>query len=433
MFKKIYLDMLMKDELNRFIKANGVNAIRQTNTKDFVRGNVVVKVPLNRKAITDLLSGDRYIHDKNSDYDNDLERAFTLYPSSSGGNSTSRLFYKHLFLDTTHRIIKVDTAMSFEECLNMAIKFRNKLGSKFYGCLMKVHGLDNTFINPFHILTALSSVSEYAQNKAGVMDVTKHKFSPIIYILKDELELDVIYHSVFADMEKVDKNINHLMHVFGSKTQSKTKITSTNIENISEEDLNKIKNGIMDIQIKYVQTVDGSGTEDDTEKSNNYVIAHQLMSEGIVCPYYGASLAKINSSLTDCKGTTLTPMVTVNIAGAMSNYNSVVFDNVCTGTSYSNTTLDGLRTQTHVNYSSPYGSSKNLMPGSLMYARRMIERSLQIYRTVGLFNFEEPEDVAIDYEQHFSEIKKFSNEELGCEYGKPNRKTASELFPDKFR
>jgi len=420
----------MKDEINRFIKANGVNAIRQTNTKDFVKGNVVVKVPLNRKAITDLLAGARSVHTADDTIEHYLDNSFTAYPSSSGGAVYPRLFYKHLFLDTTKRIIKIDTRMSFDECLDMAIKFRNKLGSKFYGCLMKVHGLSDTFINPFHILTALSSVSEYGQNKEGVMDVSKHTFYPIIYILEKEEELDLLYYSMYADMEKIDTNINCLMHVFGSKTQSKTKITGTNLDNLDEEKLNKIKNGTMDIEIKYIQTVDDSGVEDELEKSNNYVIAHQLMSEGVVCPFYGASLAKINSSLTDCKGTMLTPMPTVNIAGAMSNFKNVVFDNVCTGSTHSKTTLDGLRTQTHVNYSSPYGSSKNLMPGSLVYARRMIERSLQVYRTVGLFKFAEPEDIAIDYEELKKDNIKFSKEKIDQADGNPRLKFANEILSD---
>lgn len=426
MFKKSYLDLLIKDELNRFIKANGENAIRQTNTKDFVRGNVVVKVPLNRKAITDLLAGARNIHKDLSQEDlYNIKRTFGVF---SNDGLYGRLAYKNLFKDTTRRIIQVAEKMSFEDALNMTIKFRNKLGSKFYGVLFKVDGMSDTLINPFHILTALSSVSEYGQGKAGVMDVKNHKFFPIIYILDKEEELDILYHSIYADLEKIDTNINCLMHVFGSKTQTKTKITGTNIENLDDEKLNKIKNGSMNIEIKYIQTIDDSASEEETERSNNYVIAHQLMAEGVVCPYYGASLAKINDSLTDCKGTRLTPMPTVNIAGAVNNFDSVVFDNVCTGASHRNTTLDGLRTQTHVNYSSPYGSSKTLMPGSLVYARRMIEKSLQVYRTVGLFNFEEPEDVAIDYDELINKTIQFSKKKLNNKYGKVDKIYTKNLF-----
>ena len=429
MFKKNYIDLLMDDELKRFIKANGVNAIRQTNTKDFVNGNIVVKVPLNRKAITDLLAGARSIHKDLGDYDSYIKNTFSQYPSCDHNTEKhSRLSYLNLFKDTTNRIIKIDTLMSFEDALNMAIKFRNKLGSKFYGCLLKVNGMDNTLINPFHILTALSSVSEYGVGKHGVMDVSKHKFYPIIYILENEEQLDICYHSLFADMEKIETNINCLMHVFGSKTQTKTKITGTNIENLDPEKIVKIKNGSMNIEIKYKQTIDSNYEQNEDDSGNNHVIAHQLMADGVVAPFYGASLVKINRELSDSKGTRLTPMPTVNIAGAMSNFNNVVFDNVCTGSSYRNTTLDGLRTQTHVYYGSPYGSSKNFMPGSLVYVRRMIERSLEIYRKVGIFNFEEPEDVAIDYEELLANARNLSKEKFGCEYGAPSKKFGIDLF-----
>ena len=429
MFKKNYIDLLMQEELKRFVKANGVNAIKQTNTKDFVDGNIVVKVPLNRKSITDLLNGSRSIHieDDKNDY---LKIAFTYYHDSSS-SYISRLSYRHLFKDTTNRIIKIDTQMSFEEALNFTIKFRNKLGTKFYGCLFKVVGMENTLINPFHILTALSSVSEYGKNKQGVMDVTKHKFCPIIYFMEREEKLDILYHSIFADMKKVDDNINCLMHVFGSKKQTKTKITNTNIENLTEESLIKIKNGTMNIEIKYKETLDsGSAEEEDSNSGSNYVIAHQLMADGVVAPFYGASLVKISKDLSDSKGTRLTPMPTVNIAGAMSNFEEVVFDNVCTGNTHRNTTMSGLRTQTHVYYGSPYGSSKNFMPGSLMYSRRMIERSLQVYRTVGLFNFEEPEDVAIDYEELKKKTIEFSKEHINSDNGLVEKKESSKVFND---
>lgn len=424
MFKTNYLDLLIQDELLRFVKQNGVEAIKQSSTKDFVNGNVVIKVPMNRKSITDLLSGARNIHKDLGEYRSDIMNSFSSF---SQNNGHSRMSYENLFMDTTKRIIKIDTEMTFEQSLNMAIKFRNKLGSKFYGCLLKVKGMDSTLINPFHILTSLSAVSEYGLNKQGVMDVSKYKFYPIIYILDNEMQLDLEHHSVFADMEKIETNINCLMQIFGSKTQSKTKITGTNLDNLDEEKLNKIRKGEMNIEIKYKQTIEDSDDEDESNDSNNYVIAHQLMANGVVAPFYGASIVKIKKNLSDSKGTRLTPMPTVNIAGAVDNFESVIFDNVCTGSTFKNTTLDGLRTQTHVNYGSPYGSSKTFMPGSLVYARRMIEKSLQVYRTVKLFDIEEPEDVSIDYDNLLNEISKYALHETGCKYGNPAIGTYDEL------
>lgn len=424
MFKTNYLDLLIQDELLRFVKQNGVEAIKQSSTKDFVNGDVVIKVPMNRKSITDLLSGARNIHKDLGEYRSDIMNSFSSFNQDSGH---SRMSYENLFIDTTKRIIKIDTEMTFEQSLNMAIKFRNKLGSKFYGCLLKVKGMDNTLINPFNILTALSSVSEYGLNKKGVMDVSKYKFYPIIYILDNEMQLDLEYHSVFADMEKIETNINCLMQIFGSKTQSKTKITGTNLDNLDEEKLNKIRKGEMNIEIKYKKTIEDSDDEDESNDSNNYVIAHQLMANGVVAPFYGASIVKIKKNLSDSKGTRLTPMPTVNIAGAVDNFESVIFDNVCTGSTFKNTTLDGLRTQTHVNYRSPYGSSKTFMPGSLVYARRMIEKSLQVYRTVKLFDIEEPEDESIDYDNLLNEISKYALHKTGCKYGNPAIGTSYEL------
>ena len=438
MFKKNYLDLLFNDALTDFIKANGVVAIQQTNTKDFVNGTVVAKVPTNRKAITDLLQGARHIHktDIPSDELSCLESSFIRYKDDRNYGDYSRLAYNNIFRNVTDRIIKIDQEMSFNDALNMAIKFRNKLGSKFYGTLFRVSNGPNTnesniLINPFHILTTLALISEYGQKRSGCMDVKNMKFKPIIYLIDKEEDQDILYHSIYADMDKINKNIDCLMHVFNSKTVSKTKIISSNVENLTDEDLNAIKKGTKDIEIQYIQTIDANedNGENENETYNHYVNAHQAMADGIVAPFYGASLIRIKKNLSESKGTRLTPMPTANISGSTNQFSgNPVFDNVCTGSTYANTSMDGLRNQTYVNYGSPYGSSKTYMPGVLMYIRRMIERSLDIYRRVGLFEIEEPEDVAINYEQMIADLKAYSLVNFGNETGNVFRIWKSEVL-----
>jgi hypothetical protein len=127
-------------------------------------------------------------------------------------------------------------------------------------------------------------------------------------------------------------------------------------------------------------------------------------------PFYGSSLVKMTKTFTESKGTPLSPFNSVNIANGQSQSPEYIqYDSVCTGTVHSNTTIDGLRTLIHSNYSSPYSSSKFLNPACLIYARRMIEKSLEIYRKAQFIDFEEPEDVSIDFIKLIEDCKNYSD------------------------
>jgi hypothetical protein len=272
--------------------------------------------------------------------------------------------------------------MTFNECMDLAVKFRNKLGSKFYGCLLKVKGLDDTFINPFHMLTALTLINGNYSEK-DFRNLKEKNFMPIIYLIENEECIDAMYYSVMADMNKIDESINFTMQAYTSKQPSIVKILGSNVDNPTKQEIDDIASGKLKIEVDYLIGNKSSSVEDNSPEStnwNHYVVCHQLMAHGTIAPFYGSSLVRIKKDLSESKGTRLSPFPTANISSANYNFDSILWDSVCTGSTYKNTTLRGLRTQTHVNYGSPYGSSKTFMPGCIMYARRMIDRVLDIYR-----------------------------------------------------
>lgn len=405
MIRKVdFISELLGKEVVKFVEQNGAEAIKKMQTQDFVNGAVVLNIPIKRTAITSLLTDCRFpirqdsFDDLIAEYDSSFEEEYTKFMSANHydneENNTGN-YYGNLFGKITDQIVKIDKAMSFEDCINMAIKFRNKLGSKFYGCMLKSYYNSDIVINPFHILTTLSCIENSKSSGNEVLNVLKDKFFLIVYVNQNEEELDVDYGSYMAEMNLIDQNINCLMQVYTSKIEQKIKIEESNINVSSREEINRIMNG-GNIQIKYKTSVE----EDLDDDYNYYICAHQAGTHGIMFPFYGASLVRMTKSFTESKGTSLTPFNSVNISGSYNNSPSnITYDSVCTGSEYNNTTMQGLRTLTHSNYGSPYSSSKSLHPGCLVYARRMIEKSLEIYRKSNFINFEEEEDVAIDFEE----------------------------------
>ena len=409
MIRKIdFVTSLLEKEVVKFVKNNGSESIAKMQTKDFVNGSVVLNIPIKRTAISSLLNECRFPVNKESFGTGDFESNyinFLLDDDQRKESLESGNFYKNLFNKITDQIIKIDKPMSFEACLNMAIKFRNQLGSKFYGCMLKLSTNSDIVINPFHILTTLSCIDNSSTNNES-LNVLKEKFYLIVYVNQDEEELDFDYGSMYSDMALVDKNINSLMQVYSSKIEQKVKLEEESVNvNLSRDEVKKIINGGT-VDIKYRTSIE----EDVDESYNYYVIATQAGTNGIMFPFYGASLIRMTKTFSESKGTTLSPFNSVNIAGAESQTpQNIVYNSVCTGSTYTNTTIDGLRMLVHSNYSSPYSTSKLLHPGCLVYARRMIEKSLEIYRKAQFINFEEPEDMSIDFIKLLNDCKNYSN------------------------
>jgi len=410
---KNFVNGMFTTSVKDYIKKNGANSIKNNSISTFKNGKIVLKTSENSVALQTLLSDLRYISNTEliskkesisiSDFHNYMKNIVYVSKDLEG-----RFNYSHLFNNVKERIIKFDTPMKFDECLNMAIAFRNKLGSKFFGCLLKIDGIDDMFINPFHTLTAVSIISNintFNKENLNVFD-ENIKFTPIIYILNDEELMDLTYMSELADLEMIDKNINFLIQQYKKETPIKNKIIYTSENDINDENIFDFIKGIKKIEIKYKTT----DITQSSESIKHYIVAHQASIKGTIIPSYGASYVKIDRLKDKSEGVNLNPFTTCNIAGTYNYYHDdVVLNSVCTGSKHRNTTIDGLRELTYSNYGSPYNSSSMFTAGALIYSRKMIEKSLQLYRLSKIIEFKEPEDVAIDYENLLSEIEDFRN------------------------
>ena len=410
---KNFVNGMFTTSVKDYIKKNGASSIKNNSISTFKNGKIVLKTSENSVALQTLLSDLRYI--SNTELISEKENISIDYFHKcmkdivyNSQNSEGRFNYSNLFNNVKERIIKFDTSMKFDECLNIAIAFRNKLGSKFFGCLLKIDGVDDMFINPFHALTAVSIISNintFDKENLNVFD-ENIKFTPIIYILNDEELMDLTYMSELADLEIIDKNINFLIQQYKKETPIKNKIVYTNENDINDENIFDFIKGRKKIEIKYKTT----DITQSSELIEHYIVAHQASIKGTIIPSYGASYVKIYRTKDKSEGVNLNPFTTCNIAGTY-NYchDDVVLNSVCTGSKHRNTTIDGLRELTYSNYGSPYNSSLMFTAGALIYSRKMIEKSLQLYRLSKTIEFKEPDDVAIDYENLLSKIEDFRN------------------------
>ena len=410
---KNFINGIFTTSVKDYIKKNGAGSIKSNHLSTFKNGKIVLKTSEDSVALQTLLSDLRYISNPRliSEKEKISIDDFHIYMKNimrSSDCSYGRFNYSYLFNDAKERIIKFDTPMEFDECLNIAIAFRNKLGSKFFGCLLKIDGIDDMFINPFHALTAISIISNintFNKENLNVFD-ENIKFIPIIYILNDEELMDLTYMSELADLETIDKNINFLIQQYRKETPIKNKVTYTNENDINDENIFDFIKGKKKIEIKY-KTTDKTQSSESIE---HYIVAHQASTKGTIIPSYGASYVKIDRNQNESRGVNLNPFTTCNIAGTYNYYHDeVVLNSVCTGSNHHRTTIDGLRELTYSNYGSPYNSSSMFTAGALLYSRKMIEKSLQLYRLSKLIEFKEPEDVTIDYEKLLSEIVDFRN------------------------
>ena len=104
------------------------------------------------------------------------------------------------------------------------------------------------------------------------------------------------YKSNTANVEHIKKQLNNLIKVSAHQIQTQIKIESSDGED---------RNG--NIRLKY-KVSKYKGEDQDFEF---YLSAHQILTQGIVMPYYGASFIKLNGSTS---GKHITPMGSCNIS-----------------------------------------------------------------------------------------------------------------------
>ena len=264
----------------------------------------------------------------------------------------------------TNSIININDAGTYKECIATMQKIQNSIGTKFYGALF-IDG--KTILNPFHPLTAMLMADEEKYSEL-------HSKNYRIAIYAYESDEDYIkYHSSFesrtANPEHIEANLNALIQVAAHQIETQIKMVGSESPNNNGES----------VRLQYKL----SKHPDEEANFEFYLSAHQMLTHGIVLPWYGTSFIKLNGSTSGCH---ISPMRSCNISNghtphSLEEAQTRNWSSVCTG-SLSNSTLKGLRSLNHANLLSPYNQCI-MASGALVYAQMAVNKSFQIYRTAG--------------------------------------------------
>jgi len=352
-----FLQKVLAREQNTFVEER-INTIQSINGEPaMVNGDVLYKIPINRTSTQDLLknytvpamTSDRMEYYSSSDF---LERVTT-------------------------QVINVEKQKGLKQCISVIKDYYEAAGTHFYGAVIR---RGSKIINPLHILSVLALLEDE--------DIEKETFTVSLYFYHDRENMDILYSSWEADKEAMAKNIEALMLTYNNKIR-----TQIQIENVSEI----TREGNVTVTYR-----DKKHEDEDTIRSH-YIVTHQILTQGILAPYYGTSIIGLMVG-GETKGAFLSPMRSPNIGQeeSIKKSDNTLWASVCTG-SLDSTTLTGLRSLTHANLSSRF-SSYNLMPGLIPYVDLMIAKSFEVYAAAGI----------IDEIPVFKEPALYTDAELAC-------------------
>ncbi len=328
----------LTNEYKEFKKSLKNNSAITEDTSTYINGNVLFSVSQNSNALKELMDTGWSVS-KEDDY-------------KKHRRETESIYYLN---DVTTTIIKSTEAFYFKDAIIQIGEIVETLGDKLAGCLL-VSG--KTIVNPLHPLAALVLIDE----ERNIYD----KFKIITYLYKGKESLHSIYNSDKADIDKIRNNIKLLISLYSNKQEINSVIDVIEIKSNTDNILSPISR-------YYKQSI-----SKDSEYEGDFVIVpHQLLTKGLVAPYYGTSV--IIREDNTARGALLCPMHSANIS---MSYNTdrtkPLFNSICTG-STSKTTMEGLRTLNHANLSSPL-HAVNMEAGSIMYADECIKQSINIYK-----------------------------------------------------
>lgn len=273
--------------------------------------------------------------------------------------------YEKLFNSVTSTILTIEGTYSYREAINKIIPFINKAGANFYGAILRK---DSIIINPFSVAAVIPHLNSYNQDK----------FNIILYFYKDRASLDKTYETNESDPDLVNTMIENILKPIGTPVTYSTKITS--VETLTE--------GQFRIEQSMRVHIDDNFSANSAIKSENYIVAHQAVTRGVLAPFYGATILS-KEPTSGASGAHITPMLCANV-GAPQTKNGTLratksspisFGSVCTG-SQPNSTLKGLTALTQCNMLSPYNRN-TIVAGALAYVDASINKCLEIYKKVG--------------------------------------------------
>lgn len=327
--------------------------------------------PLNQEIVTtSTAAGSEYTKGGHVIYPVDVKLQSIVdllhYKSFCTKNEHPKLHhYEKLFNSVTSTILTIEGTYTYREAINKIIPFINKAGANFYGAILRK---DSIIINPFSVAAIIPHLNSNHQDK----------FNIILYFYKDRASLDKTYETNESDPELVNTMIENILKPIGTPVTYSTKITS--VETLTE--------GQFKIEQSMRVHIDDNFSANSAIKSENYIVAHQAVTRGVLAPFYGATILS-KEPTSGASGAHITPMLCANV-GSPSTDNGTLratksspisFGSVCTG-SQPNSTLKGLTALTQCNMLSPYNRN-TIVAGALAYVDASINKCLEIYKKVG--------------------------------------------------
>ena len=347
---KTIMDTIIESTFNDFVEQNNKESHAPLRSDSFMNGDILYRTPINKSYMNDIIND-------------------TCQPVIESERNNQRISHydvedSGLFENVTKDIIKLNINANFTECLNEIKKYKDLLKNNFYGALLRSTVNKNIILNPFHILTTLSIL-----DKKNIRYFEEETYDVIIFAYTNRAEMDKSYKSNLSDTDKCNRNIDSIINTYGEKIENNLSIIAEITPDKQTESIT-IKKKL----VKY---------EDEDINSAHYIIATQIMTKGIIAPYYATSLLRLDN---DTAGMHLGPQKSCNIAASRYSLasSSPRFEDVCTG-DYNNQSFRGLRTLSHANYSSAY-SGDFIMAGALAYIDIMIQRSEELYIAAEILN-----------------------------------------------
>lgn len=301
-------------------------------------GGILFKMPINKTSV-----------------DNMINSSLSVLPRIS-----SMQFHSNV----TNKIIQIKNVTNFTRAMEIIETYRNVAPQLFYGALLKLQNEKETFINPYHVLSASCIIDNGYDNSNFISET----FDILIYFMDTNSDTTKLFcEKPSAEIQAAMKtNIDSILLQYQNKLESVNKVIKT----IPSGSLSSFK-------LVYKTKI----FPDENPEFSSYIVPSAILTKGIVAPFYGTNLIKIFMDGKITKGMSVSPFKTCNISNT-DDYNAS-FTNVCTG-STSNKTHDGLLTLHHVNLNSPFGDSKQGIPAyGKFYIDEMIQTSLKLYKIKG--------------------------------------------------
>jgi len=293
------------------------------------------------------------------------------------------------FYFITQSPVKVDTYMPFKDIMQEVYEVNKITDGSFAGViLINENGVP---FNPLHPLMALTCIDTSA--------ILKQKYRAVLYFYsnREKLEEELELNNEVND-EIIDDTITDLLRLYQNKVQKRNhRIIADSRHNTDIND---------NIVTQKYQVAKRYGENLDTDY---YIVPHQLITYGIMAPFYGVSIVTIGDR-DYLLGQSVTPHMSANISFNSRGY----LDSVCTGKN-PQLSVNGLESLNHSNLSSAMNRSC-VMLGALTYADKCIEKSFDIYKMAEIIKEEsnEPEKPTIvtaidDYTGEIYEDSRYTN------------------------